>query len=160
MADKRITDVDFLDSLNSDESFFVNQNNTLKQVKRSNVTFEIINGGTGAKDAETARANLGAADSETVDEIGVLLSNLRNDFDSYTNSVDSIISEMQNAVTPISNGGTGSSDGAEGLKNLFASGYTILSPYQYGTELPEAGIEGRIFFKIIEEETNTANTSE
>ena len=29
MANKRITDVDYIDSLNSNESFFVNQNNSL-----------------------------------------------------------------------------------------------------------------------------------
>lgn len=41
MANKRITDVDFLDSLNSNESFFVNHNNTIKQVNKSNIVFDI-----------------------------------------------------------------------------------------------------------------------
>jgi hypothetical protein len=58
-TNKRITDVDFLDSLNSNESFFVNQNNTLKQINKSNIVFDITNGGTGASDATTARNNLG-----------------------------------------------------------------------------------------------------
>lgn len=52
-------------------------------------------------------------------------------------------------VTPIKNGGTNSSDGATGLANLFASGSTILSSYQYGDELPDAGTVGRIFFKRL-----------
>lgn len=78
MADKRITDVDFLDSLNSDESFFVNQNNAIKQINKSNIVFDastitsgtllsdrlpvtpISKGGTGATDADTALMNLGA----------------------------------------------------------------------------------------------------
>lgn len=60
MANKRITDVDFLESLNSDESFFVNHNNSIRQINRGNITFDIINGGTGAKDASGARANLEA----------------------------------------------------------------------------------------------------
>lgn len=54
-------------------------------------------------------------------------------------------------ITPIVNGGTNASDGATGLKNLFASGETVLSSYQYGDELPEAGTVGRIFFKKLTE---------
>ena len=54
-------------------------------------------------------------------------------------------------ITPIANGGTSASDGAIGLKNLFASGETVLSSYQYGDELPEAGTVGRIFFKKLTE---------
>ena len=50
---------------------------------------------------------------------------------------------------PIANGGTGASDGATGLKNLFASGNTVLSSYQYGDKLPAAGTAGRIFFKKL-----------
>lgn len=68
MADKRITDVDFLDSLNGDESFFVNQNNSIKQINKNNVVFGVINGGTGATDGEDACANIGAARVEYVDE--------------------------------------------------------------------------------------------
>ena len=60
MADRRITDVDYAESLASNESFFINQNNTLKQINKSNVVFSISNGGTGATTADEARANLGA----------------------------------------------------------------------------------------------------
>lgn len=35
------------------------------------------------------------------------------------------------------------------LENLLASGATVLSSYQYGDELPEAGTVGRIFFKRL-----------
>ena len=54
-------------------------------------------------------------------------------------------------ITPIENGGTGATDGATGLANLFAAGDTVLSSYQYGDTLPEAGIAGRIFFKRVSE---------
>lgn len=37
MANKRITDVDSLNSLNGSESFFVNQNNSLRQINRENL---------------------------------------------------------------------------------------------------------------------------
>ena len=62
--------------------------------------------------------------------------------------VEELLSER---ITPIENGGTNASDGAIGLANLFASGDTILSSYQYGDELPPAGIKGRIFFKRLVE---------
>ena len=55
----------------------------------------------------------------------------------------------ENNIVPIANGGTNASDGATGLKNLFADGITVLSSYQYGDELPEAGTVGRIFFKRL-----------
>lgn len=56
--------------------------------------------------------------------------------------------DLMGAV-PIKNGGTGSNNGATGLANLFAAGYTVLSSYQYGDTLPEAGVPGRIFFKKV-----------
>lgn len=56
-----------------------------------------------------------------------------------------------NNIIPIANGGTNASDGATGLKNLFASGATVLSSYQYGDTLPSAGTKGRIFFKKLAE---------
>lgn len=44
MANKRITDVDFVDSLNSNESFFINQNNAIKQINKGNVIDDIVDG--------------------------------------------------------------------------------------------------------------------
>lgn len=66
MADKnkRITDVDFIESLNSDESFFINQHNAIKQIKRNNVVFDIANGGTGATTVADARNNLGLGNTD------------------------------------------------------------------------------------------------
>ena len=54
-------------------------------------------------------------------------------------------SDLYGAV-PLESGGTNATNGADGLKNLFGAGATVLSPHQYGDELPEAGIPGRIFF--------------
>lgn len=59
MANKRITEVDFIDSLNSNESFFINQNSTLKQINKKNVVMEVVNGGTGGTTLEEAQENLG-----------------------------------------------------------------------------------------------------
>ena len=51
-------------------------------------------------------------------------------------------------ILPIAHGGTGSSSGATGLENLFSAGQTVLSSYQYGTELPTSAAEGTVFFKL------------
>lgn len=149
MANKRITDVDFLDSLNSNESFFVNKNNAIKQIAKSNIVFDIVNGGTGATDASTALVNLGAAaksHTHTASEIGAAPSTHSHnaaDITSGALSVDRL------PIVSISKGGTGATDGATALKNLFASGNTILSSYQYGDTLPAAGTVGRIFYKKV-----------
>lgn len=46
-------------------------------------------------------------------------------------------------------GGTGATNGADGLKNLFAAGATVLSANQYGDTLPSPGTPGRVFFKKV-----------
>ena len=70
-------------------------------------------------------------------------------------NVESLLNEKfdkpENNIVPIANGGTNASDGATGLKNLFASGATVLSSHQYGDTLPAAGTVGRIFFKKLSE---------
>lgn len=71
MANKRITDVDYINSLDSNESFFVNHNNTIKQVNKSNMVFGIANGGTGATTAAAARSNLGLGAVATEDVLPV-----------------------------------------------------------------------------------------
>ena len=58
MANKRITDVDVINSLNSDESFFVNQNSSIKQINKSDIVWDISNGGTNATNVAEARNNL------------------------------------------------------------------------------------------------------
>jgi hypothetical protein len=67
------------------------------------------------------------------------------------NLLDAKFDKPENNIVPIENGGTNSSNGATGLKNLFASGATVLSSFQYGDTLPSAGTKGRIFFKRVVE---------
>jgi hypothetical protein len=177
MANKRITEVDSIDSLNSNDSLFVNHNNTIKQVSKSNVVFDVANGGTGATNAADARANLGVAAanhehsiSELVDGTlsvtyggtgknkhtnnAVLTGNGNGAVNNVATASGALYATASNGAPKfgtlqIAQGGTGSSNGATGLKNLFAAGATVLSSNQYGAELPAAGTKGRIFFKKI-----------
>lgn len=71
--------------------------------------------------------------------------------DKIGNLLDAKFDKPDNNIVPIANGGTDASNGATGLKNLFASGATVLSSYQYGDALPAAGTVGRIFFKKLSE---------
>ena len=74
-------------------------------------------------------------------------------YETKTN-VENLLSEKfdkpEDNIIPIENGGTGSADGVTGLANLFASGYTVLSTYQYGDEFPENVPVGTIFFKRLQ----------
>ena len=90
MANKRITDVDFIESLNSGESFFVNQNNILKQINKSDVVFDIVNGGTGATTVEDAQDNLG---------ITVIVKNINDEITTINNNVTTI----NNNITTVDN---------------------------------------------------------
>ena len=58
MAKKRITDVSFSELLNDNDSLFINQNNSIKQINKSSILFGITNGGTGASTLEEAKKNL------------------------------------------------------------------------------------------------------
>lgn len=75
--------------------------------------------------------------------------NVANLSEEITNLSNTKFDKPTNNIIPIANGGTNSADGATGLANLFASGVTVLSSYQYGDELPAAGTKGRIFFKRL-----------
>ncbi len=77
--------------------------------------------------------------------------NVTNLENKIANLLDAKFDKPENNIVPIVNGGTNSANGATGLANLFASGATVLSSYQYGDELPEAGVKGRIFFKRLSE---------
>lgn len=98
MATKRITDVDIISSLNSDESFFVNQNSSIKQINKSDIVWGINNGGTGATNADDAIVNLGAAPKQhthTTMLNGIFLYENWSDSVPYTQdiTVDGILKE-------------------------------------------------------------------
>ena len=97
MANKRITDVDYINSLNSDESFFVNQNNSIKQIDKDNIVFGISNGGTGATTAAAALKNLGitatAAELNKMDGVTATTTEL--------NYVDGVTSDIQTQLNEV-----------------------------------------------------------
>lgn len=90
----------------------------------------------------------------TIETLGALHEYNKNTFatEDSASELREELGAIESRITPIENGGTNSADGATGLANLFAAGNTVLSSYQYGDELPDAGIAGRIFFKRLIEE--------
>lgn len=146
MANKRITDVDYIDSLNSNESFFVNQNNTIKQINKGDVTFGIVNGGTGANNASDARTNLGLGSVAIENVIPVSKGGTGATSEANARSSLGLGDVATEDIVPIEKGGTGSDNGATGLASLFAAGATVLSSNQYGDNFPSSPVDGQIFF--------------
>lgn len=147
---KKLTNVDYIDTLNNSGSFFVNQNNTVRQINKEDVVFGIISGGTGAKNAEDARNNLGLGSLATEN-----VASIEKGGTGATNRADAramlgLGGASIEDVVPMEKGGTDATDGATGLMNLFASGGTVLTEgLQYGDSLNDfAGdlVEGTVFF--------------
>lgn len=93
MANIKMTDVYYLDELDDSSgklSFFVNRNDSVKQIRIEDIIFDIANGGTGAKTVDGARKNLGLGSVSTEN------------------------------VLPISKGGTGATSVDEARENLEA----------------------------------------
>ncbi len=67
---------------------------------------------------------------------------------------DGAISEDQLPVVPMKKGGTGAQNGADGLKNLLAAGYLVMSGYQIVSsteEIPADAPDGAVFLIPIGE---------
>lgn len=74
---------------------------------------------------------------------------LLNTFASILIPDGSISSNKLSEPVAINKGGTGASTGSAGLKNLFASGLTVLSVNQYGDNFPSNPVAGTMFFKKV-----------
>lgn len=74
---------------------------------------------------------------------------LLNTFASILIPDGSISSNKLSEPVAINKGGTGASTGSDGLKNLFASGLTVLSANQYGDNFPLNPVAGTMFFKKV-----------
>jgi hypothetical protein len=61
------------------------------------------------------------------------------------------MAHITSGILGMDQGGTNASTGADGLKNLFADGPTVLSSHQYGDALPSGGAKGQVFFVKIQQ---------
>jgi len=150
MANKRITDVDYIDKLDPNDSIFVNSDNAIKQVPSGSIIIPVENGGTGVSTTEEIIETLGLSPLATTNIVPVTKGG--------TGAVNATAARANLGlgplaaidVVPVANGGTGAAEGNVGLANLFASGITTLTyGLQYGDTLPSSGIEGQIFFVKI-----------
>ena len=131
MIDKKITDVDFIDSLDSNESFFVNKNSSIKQINKSNIVFNINNGGTGATTVEEARENLGAVSHEDLNNVNI-------DLLSHTGDTNNphMVSPEQIGALPVS--------------SISSTTFTItVANWNGGTEYTKTGLTGVTSSNIV-----------
>ena len=91
-------------------------------------------------------------DTDVATQINNVVNPISDEVNSLSQEIDNLGEVAMEDVVPMSKGGTGAENGAEGLANLFAAGETVLSSYQYGTELPFNPVVGQLYF---EEATGT-----
>jgi hypothetical protein len=98
------------------------------------------------EDGTTAYVTLERADEPTVEGTPLTAAVLNQlSQEGHTHAASAITS----GTLSMARGGTGAANGATALKNLLASGSTVLSSHQYGDALPAAGNKGRLFFKKV-----------
>lgn len=81
-----------------------------------------------------------------------------SDIGAATEKHEHSMSDITSGVVPMERGGTNAESGKDGLKNLLADGYMILSDYQYGNAVPpipekqedKEKMRGRIFFVKVQ----------
>lgn len=148
MANKRITDVDYIDSLDNNVSFFINHSNTLKQIHNRDAVFGVTSGGTGANNVTDARSNLGLGSVATENILPVSKGGTGSDNMATARNNLGLGAVATEDVVPIECGGTGADNGEAALENLFANAERTILTYdnQYGDSFPPNPVNGQIFF--------------
>lgn len=88
MANKRITDVDFINSLNSNESFFINQNNTIKQINKNNVVLPVSSLGITASADELNKLDGVISTTTELNYVHGVTSNIQTQIDDAKAQID------------------------------------------------------------------------
>lgn len=100
MANKRITDVDFIDSLDGDESFFVNKNSAIKQTSKQNIVEFLVE--TLPNSGLTDSLNL--SDYAKSKDLSNLNTSIRTDLNNMNTSIrNDLKTDLNNLNTSINN---------------------------------------------------------
>lgn len=154
MANKRITNVDYIgkENLSGNESFFVNHNDSIKQVHKSELVFGINNGGTGANNVEGARTNLGLGSVAVENTVPVSKGGTGAANAATARNKLGLGDVATEDVIPIEKGGTNATNIDEALLNLLSHGIVLSEGIHYGDNTSDFTgdlTEGTIFFVKI-----------
>lgn len=106
MANKRITDVDEVSVINSTDSLFINQNGTLKQIKKSNIpkpTYTSDEVGADQFGTATSKVSEHNTDTNSHNDVRLLIQDISERINALADSDDITLDQMSEIVAYIKN---------------------------------------------------------
>ena len=148
MANKRITDVDTVE-LKSNELFFINQNNTIKQVPKADVIESVVNSFSDESIATDVKSKLGLGLVASKDVVPIANGGTGASNPAAARNALGLDFIDEEKVVPIENGGTGTTNIDEALLNLLSHGIVLSEGIHYGDSTNDFTgdlTDGAIFF--------------